>query len=160
MDNDSLSFDYTEIKLNADWEGWGGGIEKTSNVCYGHICLHGKVDSYQSIYSICTFTIECCSTSRKCFITKNWIVNTNVIKSSCSENKFQIANLKNFVYTYLKICFNITILLYMLFLSIKCMHSIDNAVYALLNTIHATSFWMWRYNGLCEKNLITVPATL
>ena len=25
MDNDSLSFDYTEIKLNAGWEGRGGG---------------------------------------------------------------------------------------------------------------------------------------
>ena len=62
-----------------------------------------------------------------------------MIKSSSSENKFKIANLKNFEYTYLKICFNITILLYMLFLSIKCMHSIDNAMYALLNTIYAAS---------------------
>ena len=59
------------------------------------------------------------------------------MKSSCSENKIKIANVKNFVHTYLKIHLNITILLHMLFLSIKCMHSIDNAVYALLNTIHA-----------------------
>ena len=48
----------------------------------------------------------------------------NIIKSSWAGNKFKIANLTNFVDTnYLKICFNITILFYMLFLSIKCMHS-------------------------------------
>ena len=81
--------------------------------------------------------------SKKCFITKNKIVNTNVIKSNCCGNKFKIANLKSFVYNnYLKMCFNITILLFMLFLCIKCMHSIDNAVYALLNMIHAASYWV------------------
>ena len=52
------------------------------------------------------------SACKTCFIVKNKIVNTNVIKSSCSENKIKIANLKSFVYTnYLKIHFNITILL-------------------------------------------------
>ena len=28
MENDSLSFGYMEIKLNAGWEGWGGGLGK------------------------------------------------------------------------------------------------------------------------------------
>ena len=28
MDDDSLSFGYTEIKLNAGWEGQGGGLGK------------------------------------------------------------------------------------------------------------------------------------
>ena len=59
------------------------------------------------------------------------------MKSSCSENKFRIANLKNFAYIYLKTRFNVTNLLHMLFLSIKCVHFIDNAVYALLNTMCA-----------------------
>ena len=31
------------------------------------------------------------------------------------------------------------------------MHSIDNAVYTLLNTIHAASYWVQHYNGLCKK---------
>ena len=62
-----------------------------------------------------------------------------MIKSSCFENEFKIVNLKNFVYIYLKIHFNITILLYRLILRIKFMHSIDNVVDALLNTIHAVS---------------------
>ena len=39
----------------------------------------------------------------------------------------------------------------MLFLSLKYMHSIDNAVYTLLNMIHAASYWVWNYNGLCKK---------
>ena len=73
-----------------------------------------------------------------------------MIKSNCSKNKFKISNLKNFAYIYLKIRFNITILLHMLFLSIKCMHFIDNAVYALLNTMHIASYWVRRYNGLCK----------
>ena len=47
--------------------------------------------------------------------------------------------------------FNITILLCMLFLSIKYMHSIDNAMYTLLNTMNAASYWVWRFNGLCKK---------
>ena len=75
MDNDSLSFGYTEIKLNAVWEGRAGGMR-----------------------------------------------------------------------------FNITILLYVLFLSIKYMHSIDNATYALLNMIYATSYCLRHYNELCKKN--------
>ena len=39
----------------------------------------------------------------------------------------------------------------MLFLSIKRMHSIDNAMHALLNTIHAASYWMLCYNDLCKN---------
>ena len=74
-----------------------------------------------------------------------------MIKSSSSENKFKITNLKNFVYIYLKMHFNVTILLYMLFLSIKCMHSMYCAVYTLLNTIHMASYWVQCYNGLCKK---------
>ena len=31
------------------------------------------------------------------------------------------------------------------------MHFIDNVVHALLNTIHAVSYWMRHYNGLCKK---------
>ena len=74
-----------------------------------------------------------------------------MIKSSCSENKFKIANLKNLVYIYLKMHFNITILLCMLFLSIKYMHSIDNEVYAFLDGMHMALYWVRCYNGLCKK---------
>ena len=46
------------------------------------------------------------------------------MKSNCSENKYKIGNLKSFVHTnYLKISFNITILLHMLFINIKYMYS-------------------------------------
>ena len=56
---------------------------------------------------------------------KNKIVSTNVIKSSCSGNKFKIANQKSFMHTdYLKISFYTNILLYLLFLSVKYMHPI------------------------------------
>ena len=48
-------------------------------------------------------------------------------------------------------CFNITTLLYMLFLIIKYMHSIDNAACTLLNIMHAASYRVWSYNGLCKK---------
>ena len=62
--------------------------------------------------------------SKKCFITKNEIVNTNLIKSSCSENTFKIVNLKSLVHTnYLKISLYITIFLCMSFLSVKYVHS-------------------------------------
>ena len=50
--------------------------------------------------------------------------------------------------------FYITILLYILFLSIKCMHSTDNAVYALLNMIHTESYWVRRSEGLGKKNTV------
>ena len=89
-----------------------------------------------------------------------------MIKSSYSENKFQIANLKNFVYIYIKICFNITILLHMLFLSIKCMHSIDNVVYALLQSTNiVTNRYMSHHTGCgvimgSVKNLITASVAL
>ena len=85
------------------------------------------VSTYPRIYTVfVSLLLNAENVSKKCFITKNKIVNKNVIKSSCSLNKFYTANLKCFVYTnYLKICFNITILLYMLFLSIKYMHSIN-----------------------------------
>ena len=46
--------------------------------------------------------------------------------------------------------FNITILFYMLILSTKYMHYIDNVLYELLNTIHAVPYWMRHYNGLCK----------
>ena len=75
-----------------------------------------------------------------------------MIKSSCSENKLKIANLKNFAYIYLKIRFNIIILLHMLILSIKCMHPIDNVIHALLNMIYAASYCLRSYNELCKKN--------
>ena len=39
---------------------------------------------------ICIFTFEC----QKCFIAKNEIVSTDVIKSSRSGNKFKIVNQK------------------------------------------------------------------
>ena len=47
MDNDSLSFGYTEIKLNAVWEGQGGGIgAKLPSVCRGCICLDRLILEY------------------------------------------------------------------------------------------------------------------
>ena len=53
MDNDSVSFDYMEIKLNAGWEGWKEGIGKILGMYDACICLHWKVDLYQGIYAIC-----------------------------------------------------------------------------------------------------------
>ena len=108
--------------------------------------------TYIRVYTVfVSLLLNAENVNKKCFISKNCIVNTYAIKSSCSENIFKIANLKNFAYIYLKIHFNITILFHVLFLSIKCMHSIDNVVYALLNTIPAVSYWVLRYNGLSKR---------
>ena len=58
--------------------------------------------------------------SKKCFITKKQMVNTNVIISSYSGNKFKISKLMSFAHNYyFKTNFNFTILLYMFFLKIK-----------------------------------------
>ena len=67
MDNYSLSFGYKKIKLNAGWEGRGGGIGKALDMCCACICFHWEVDLYQSMYGICTLTLECRKCEQKMF---------------------------------------------------------------------------------------------
>ena len=103
MDNDSLSFCYKEINLSASWK--GRGIDLYVRLTYTRVC---------TVFVSLLWIAE--NASKKCCIAKNRIVNRNVIKFSFFENKFKIANLKNFVCTnYLKIDFIITILLYISF---------------------------------------------
>ena len=65
--------------------------------------------------------------NEECFVAKIEIVSSNVIKSSCSGNKFKIANQDSFIHTnYLKISFNTNIL------SIKYMNSM---------TVSDVRFW-------------------
>ena len=110
MNNHSLPFGYMEIKLNAGWEGWRGELGKLQACVVATFAFIEKF-TYTRVYTVLVpLLLNAEYASRKCFIAKNWIINTNVIKSSCSENKFKIANLKNLVYIYLKMRFKIAIL--------------------------------------------------